>query len=147
MKPTLNAAGTDACRAGRQNGVIASCQAGKLFALFCVFGPPVSLGYENSSDVIFCLKLLWRVLESHASDSTTVQSLSGSGSLSHMSTDLPYTESVECPTADVQSGNLFLSALWGRTVRCTRAVHALCEKLAVLHHREFGKFRRLKGRH
>ena len=26
-------------------------------------------------------------------------------------------------------------------------VHALCEKLAVLHHREFGKFRRLKGRH
>ena len=27
------------------------------------------------------------------------------------------------------------------------AVHALCEKLAVLHHREFGKFRRLKGRH
>ena len=44
-------------------------------------------------------------------------------------------------------------ALWpwntlrGRTVRCARAVHALCEKLAVLHHREFGKFRRLKGRH
>ena len=27
------------------------------------------------------------------------------------------------------------------------AVCALCEKLAVLHHREFGKFRRLKGRH
>ena len=27
------------------------------------------------------------------------------------------------------------------------AVHALCEKLAVLHHQEFGKFRRLKGRH
>ena len=27
------------------------------------------------------------------------------------------------------------------------AVPALCEKLAVLHHREFGKFRRLKGRH
>ena len=27
------------------------------------------------------------------------------------------------------------------------AVQALCEKLAVLHHREFGKFRRLKGRH
>ena len=27
------------------------------------------------------------------------------------------------------------------------AVHALCEKLAVLHHRDFGKFRRLKGRH
>ena len=27
------------------------------------------------------------------------------------------------------------------------AVRALCEKLAVLHHREFGKFRRLKGRH
>ena len=27
------------------------------------------------------------------------------------------------------------------------AVHALCEKLVVLHHREFGKFRRLKGRH
>ena len=24
---------------------------------------------------------------------------------------------------------------------------ALCEELAVLHHREFGKFRRLKGRH
>ena len=38
--------------------------------------------------------------------------------------------------------------LWhrGRTVRCARAVRALCEKLAVLHHREFGKFRRLKGR-
>ena len=35
----------------------------------------------------------------------------------------------------------------GRTVRCARAVPALCEKLAVLHHREFGKFRRLKGRH
>ena len=35
----------------------------------------------------------------------------------------------------------------GRTVRCARAVRALCEKLAVLHHREFGKFRRLKGRH
>ena len=35
----------------------------------------------------------------------------------------------------------------GRTVRCARAVHALCEKLAVLHHWEFGKFRRLKGRH
>ena len=30
-------------------------------------------------------------------------------------------------------------------VPCT--VRALCEKLAVLHHREFGKFRRLKGRH
>ena len=27
------------------------------------------------------------------------------------------------------------------------AARALCEKLAVLHHREFGKFRRLKGRH
>ena len=27
------------------------------------------------------------------------------------------------------------------------AVRALCEKLAVLHHREFGKFRRLKGHH
>ena len=27
------------------------------------------------------------------------------------------------------------------------AVRALCKKLAVLHHREFGKFRRLKGRH
>ena len=39
------------------------------------------------------------------------------------------------------------SILWGRTVRCARTVHALCEKLAVLHHREFGKFRRLKGRH
>ena len=36
---------------------------------------------------------------------------------------------------------------WGRTVRCVCAVRALCEKLAVLHHREFGKFRRLKGRH
>ena len=32
-------------------------------------------------------------------------------------------------------------------VRCARAVRTLCEKLAVLHHREFGKFRRLKGRH
>ena len=32
-------------------------------------------------------------------------------------------------------------------VRCARAVRALCEKLAVLHHRDFGKFRRLKGRH
>ena len=31
--------------------------------------------------------------------------------------------------------------------RCARAVRALCEKLAVLHHRGFGKFRRLKGRH
>ena len=38
-------------------------------------------------------------------------------------------------------------SLGGRTVRCARAVHALCEKLAVLHHREFGKFKRLKGRH
>ena len=27
------------------------------------------------------------------------------------------------------------------------AYRALCEKLAVLHHREFGKFRRLNGRH
>ena len=27
------------------------------------------------------------------------------------------------------------------------AVRALCEKLAVLNHRDFGKFRRLKGRH
>ena len=27
------------------------------------------------------------------------------------------------------------------------AVRALCEKLAVLHHREFGKFRRLEGCH
>ena len=27
------------------------------------------------------------------------------------------------------------------------AYRTLCEKLAVLHHREFGKFRRLKGRH
>ena len=27
------------------------------------------------------------------------------------------------------------------------AVRALCEKLAGLHHREFGKFRSLKGRH
>ena len=35
----------------------------------------------------------------------------------------------------------------GRTVRCARAVRALCEKLPVLHHREFGEFRRLKGRH
>ena len=35
----------------------------------------------------------------------------------------------------------------GRTVRCAHAVRALCEKLAALHHREFGKFRRLKGRH
>ena len=35
----------------------------------------------------------------------------------------------------------------GRTVRCARAVRALCEKLAVLHHREFGKFRRLEGCH
>ena len=33
---------------------------------------------------------------------------------------------------------------WGG-VPC--AVHALCEKLAVLHHREFSKFRKLKGRH
>ena len=31
--------------------------------------------------------------------------------------------------------------------RCARAVHALCEKLAVLHYREFSKFTRLKGRH
>ena len=38
-------------------------------------------------------------------------------------------------------------SIGGRTVRCARAVRALCEKLAVLHHREFGKFRRLKGRH
>ena len=30
---------------------------------------------------------------------------------------------------------------------CQGAYRALCEKLAVLHHREFGKFRRLKGRH
>ena len=42
----------------------------------------------------------------------------------------------------------YLSASFrGRTVRCARAVHALCEKLAVLHHREFGKFRRLEGCH
>ena len=31
--------------------------------------------------------------------------------------------------------------------RCARAVRALCEKLAVLHHREFGKFRTLEGCH
>ena len=31
--------------------------------------------------------------------------------------------------------------------RCARAVRALCEKLAVLHHREFGKFRRMEGCH
>ena len=41
------------------------------------------------------------------------------------------------------SGRDYLALLGG--VPC--AVHALCEKLAVLHHREFGKFRRLKGRH
>ena len=32
-------------------------------------------------------------------------------------------------------------------VRSKGAYRALCEKLAVLQHREFGKFRRLKGRH
>ena len=41
--------------------------------------------------------------------------------------------------------------IWGAyralCARCARAVRALCEKLAVLHHREFGKFRRLKGRY
>ena len=44
----------------------------------------------------------------------------------------------------------YCSAL-GPRVRCFGgvpcAVRALCEKLAVLHHREFGKFRRLKGCH
>ena len=45
-----------------------------------------------------------------------------------------------CPAA--VAGTVFVR---GRTVRCARAVRALCEKLAVLHHREFGKFRRLKG--
>ena len=43
--------------------------------------------------------------------------------------------SVLCPIWDSNLGG----------VQC--AVRALCEKLAVLHHREFGKFRRLKGRH
>ena len=36
---------------------------------------------------------------------------------------------------------------WGNIGGVPCAVRALCEKLAVLHHREFGKFRRLKGRH
>ena len=40
-----------------------------------------------------------------------------------------------------------LGAYRALCARCARAVRALCEKLAVLHHREFGKFRRLKGRH
>ena len=45
-----------------------------------------------------------------------------------------------------------LSTEWSRILCLVKggvpcAVHALCEKLAVLHHREFGKFRRLKGRH
>ena len=35
----------------------------------------------------------------------------------------------------------------GRVFLAQGAYRALCEKLAVLHHREFGKFRRLKGRH
>ena len=39
----------------------------------------------------------------------------------------------------------FCAKLFCGGVPC--AVCALCEKLAVLHHREFGKFRRLKGRH
>ena len=54
------------------------------------------------------------------------------------------------PSFVSQTRGIYLWAkwhLWGRTVRCARAVRALCEKLAVLHHREFGKFRRLKGRH
>ena len=45
-----------------------------------------------------------------------------------------------CSSPDASGGNLVLGG-----VPC--AVRALCEKLAVLHHREFGKFRRLKGRH
>ena len=44
-------------------------------------------------------------------------------------------------------GPMKLGVHWGRTVRCARAVRALCEKLAVLHHREFGKSRRLEGCH
>ena len=41
----------------------------------------------------------------------------------------------------------FCASLRGRTVRCARAVHALCEELAVLQHRELGRFRSLKGHH
>ena len=52
-----------------------------------------------------------------------------------------------CTSALCQTVPVVHTHLWGRTVRCARAVPALCEKLAVLHHREFGKFRRLKGRH
>ena len=37
--------------------------------------------------------------------------------------------------------------LWCAVCTTQGAYRALCEKLAVLHHREFGKFRRLKGRH
>ena len=40
--------------------------------------------------------------------------------------------------------SIFLSFLFSVLLGAYRA---LCEKLAVLHHREFGKFRRLKGRH
>ena len=47
-----------------------------------------------------------------------------------------------------KGGRLLPTVLFrGRTVRCARAVHALREKFAVLHHREFGKFRRLEGCH
>ena len=56
-------------------------------------------------------------------------------------TGLPWRKSAQ----DLETP--FPSYLWGRTVRCAHAVRALCEKLAVLHHREFGKFRRLEGCH
>ena len=45
----------------------------------------------------------------------------------------------------LSTGALTLFAWHQGGVPC--AVRALCEKLAVLHHREFGKFRRLEGCH
>ena len=52
----------------------------------------------------------------------------------------PRARALGPPSPRVGSG----VCVWGG-VPC--AVRALCQKLAVLHHREFGKFRRLKGRH
>ena len=56
----------------------------------------------------------------------------------------PYHHCVSLQTDCNMHYSFRLSTLKGG-VPC--AVRALCEKLAVLHHREFGKFRRLKGRH
>ena len=65
----------------------------------------------------------------------------------HFCVDCPRLSSAGPSVVPSFSVGFAWHTLRGRTVRCARAVPALCEKLAVLHHREFGKFRRLKGRH